>query len=197
MTPSVPRIIGALTWPIWAIRNAWPLQFADPDAEHHAAFLLAVALQRGRIVAVVHHHRRHRVGALGGLGDVEAEHLALGPDRDRAAHRFGQQAMAQERVFELPRRTACRSPGAARTADAPARCRHICGSARCPRARSSPNRACAGWPSCAPRGRGRWRRRSRGRAASSGPSASRTSRRRCPTRPSRTACSRARPRCRP
>src|SRR5215212_9997227 len=24
MTPSVPKIIGALTWPIWAIRNAWP-----------------------------------------------------------------------------------------------------------------------------------------------------------------------------
>src|SRR6476620_9152635 len=24
MTPSVPKIIGALTWPIWAIRKAWP-----------------------------------------------------------------------------------------------------------------------------------------------------------------------------
>ena len=74
-------------------------EFADPDAEHHAAFLLAVALQRSRIVAV-HHHRRDRVGALAGLGDVEAEHLALGPDRDRAAHRFAEQAMAQEHVFE-------------------------------------------------------------------------------------------------
>ncbi len=24
MTPSVPKIIGALTWPIWAMRNARP-----------------------------------------------------------------------------------------------------------------------------------------------------------------------------
>mgnify|MGYP003694426947 CR=1 FL=1 len=29
ITPSVPRIIGALTWPIWAMRNAWPCELAD------------------------------------------------------------------------------------------------------------------------------------------------------------------------
>src|ERR1700691_1465847 len=29
-------------------------EFADPDAQHHAAFLLAIALQRHRIVAVAH-----------------------------------------------------------------------------------------------------------------------------------------------
>ena len=39
-------------------------------------------------------------GALAGFGDIEAEHLALGPDRDRAAHRFAEQAMAQEHVVE-------------------------------------------------------------------------------------------------
>src|SRR6266513_2812534 len=30
MTPRVPRIIGALTCPIWAIRNAWPLSSPIP-----------------------------------------------------------------------------------------------------------------------------------------------------------------------
>src|SRR6266700_8364068 len=40
-------------------------EFADPDPEHHAAFLLAIALQRQRIVAVGHHDGRDRVGALG------------------------------------------------------------------------------------------------------------------------------------
>src|ERR1700732_4371357 len=61
-------------------------QFADADAEHHAAFLLAIAMQRHRVVAVAHHHRRDRVGALAWFRDIEAEHLAFGPDRDRAPH---------------------------------------------------------------------------------------------------------------
>ncbi len=76
-------------------------EIANPDAEHHAAFLLAIALQRERIVAVRHDHRRDRVRPLAWLGDVEAEYLAFRPDRDRAANRFGQQAMAQEHVLEL------------------------------------------------------------------------------------------------
>ena len=74
-------------------------EVADPGAQHHAAFFLAVTLQRGRIEAV-HRHRRHRVGALIGFRDVEAEHLAFAPGRHRATHRFGEQAMAQIGVFQ-------------------------------------------------------------------------------------------------
>ena len=40
------------------------LQFTDPDAKHHAAFLLAIIMQRGRIVIASHHHGRDRVGPL-------------------------------------------------------------------------------------------------------------------------------------
>src|SRR6266852_6550844 len=43
-------------------------ELADPDPEHHAAFLLAIALQRQRIMAVGHHDGRDRVGALGRFG---------------------------------------------------------------------------------------------------------------------------------
>ena len=37
-TPSVPSIIGALTWPIWAMRNPLPSRCAERAAEHDAAF---------------------------------------------------------------------------------------------------------------------------------------------------------------
>ena len=77
------------------------LQVADPDAQHHSAFFLAVTMQRGRFVTASHHHCRDGVGPLAGFGDVETEHLALGPDRDRAAHRLAQQPMTQEHVVEL------------------------------------------------------------------------------------------------
>src|SRR6185437_2970845 len=36
-------------------------EFADPDAQHHAAFFLAVALQCDRIVAIGHHDGGHGV----------------------------------------------------------------------------------------------------------------------------------------
>ena len=106
-------------------------EVADPGAEHHAAFFLAVALQRGRIKAV-HRHRRHRVGALIGFRDVEAEHLAFGPRRAPRGAPLRRAGDGAERRFQVPRHGACRSPCAARTADAPARCRHICGSAQLP-----------------------------------------------------------------
>src|SRR5882757_70721 len=41
-----------------------PLQVADADAEHHAAFFLAITMQRNRIGAAGHHHRRYRVRPL-------------------------------------------------------------------------------------------------------------------------------------
>src|SRR4051812_22252699 len=75
------------------------LQIADANAEHHAAFFLAVAVQRHGIVAV-DQHRRHGVGALGRLCDVEADHLALGPGRNRAPYRLAEQAVTQECVFQ-------------------------------------------------------------------------------------------------
>ena len=49
----------------------------------------------------VHDDGGHRVRALGRLSDIEAQHLAFGPDSDRAAYCFGQQPMTQKRVFEL------------------------------------------------------------------------------------------------
>src|SRR5258708_23726121 len=58
------------------------VQFADPDAEHHAAFFLAEIMQRGRIVAASHHHRGDGVGSLAGFRDVETEHLAFPPNPD-------------------------------------------------------------------------------------------------------------------
>src|SRR5436190_9006906 len=59
------------------------LQVADPDAQHHSAFFLAVTMQRGRFVTASHHHSRDGVGPPAAFGGVETEHLALGPDRDR------------------------------------------------------------------------------------------------------------------
>src|ERR1700745_1072159 len=56
-------------------------EFADPDAEYDAAFVLAVALQRDRIMTARHHHGGHGVRALRCLGDIEGKHLAFGPDR--------------------------------------------------------------------------------------------------------------------
>ena len=53
-----------------------------------------------RVVAVVHGDGGHRIRALAGFRDIETEHLSLGPDRDRAADRFGQQSVAQKGVFE-------------------------------------------------------------------------------------------------
>src|SRR5437868_12156453 len=35
------------------------------------------------------------------LLDVEVDRLALRPDRDRPAHRLGEQAVAQENIFQL------------------------------------------------------------------------------------------------
>src|SRR6185312_13934336 len=75
-------------------------EFADAGSEHEPALLLAKALQRDRIVATRYRHRRDGVGALSGFRDVEAERLALGPVRNRAAHRLGEQAVAPERVVE-------------------------------------------------------------------------------------------------
>ena len=77
-----------------------PLQFADPDPQHHTAFFLAIAMQRDRIVTASHDHCRDGVGTLGRLRDVEAEHLALGPHGNRATNRAGQQAMAQEHILK-------------------------------------------------------------------------------------------------
>src|ERR1700680_3159083 len=54
------------------------LQFADPDPEHHAAFLLAIALQRRRIVTASHDNGGDRVRPFAGFCDVKAEHLAFG-----------------------------------------------------------------------------------------------------------------------
>src|SRR4029077_20311515 len=75
-------------------------EFADPDAKHDAAFFFAVALQRERIMTACHHHGGDRVRALVRLGYIEGKHLAFGPDRNRAAHGFGQQPVAPECVFE-------------------------------------------------------------------------------------------------
>src|SRR5262249_32634187 len=76
------------------------LQVADADAEHHAAFFLAIAMQPVRAVIARHQHGGPRVGALSRFADVEGKHLALGPDRDRAPHRLAEQAVALEYVSE-------------------------------------------------------------------------------------------------
>ena len=99
-TLSVPKIIGALTWPIWAMRKPLPSDCAERAAEHHAAFLAAVIDQRLRALAVARDHGGHRVGALLRLGHVEADRLPLGPGADRAARRLGEQAVALEHVLE-------------------------------------------------------------------------------------------------
>ena len=131
-----------------------------------------------------------------GSVDVERQHLALRP-RPTARRVASASSACRRMALSSPSARACRSPCAGRTAGAPAACRSISGSGSRPRGRSSPSRACAGRPSCAPRARARWRRRRRAPAASSGPSANRTWRRRRPSRPCRTACSRARRRNRP
>src|SRR3984893_8703179 len=55
-------------------------KFADPALAHHAAFLPALTLQRQRIVTACHQHGGDRIRPLSGFRDVEAEHLAFGPD---------------------------------------------------------------------------------------------------------------------
>ena len=89
------------------------------------------------------------VGALGRVGDVEGQHLALGPLGHRGARRLGQQGVAADGGVEALRHAACRWPCAGRTAGARAACRSTSGSGSRPRGRSSPSRACAGRPSCA------------------------------------------------
>src|SRR5579883_1658428 len=75
-------------------------QFADSDPEHHAAFFLAIAVKRGRIVAITHQHRGDGIGSLAGFRDVEAEHLSLRPDGYRRANGFGEQPVAQEDILK-------------------------------------------------------------------------------------------------
>ena len=193
---SVPRIIGALTWPMWATRKALPERSPMPWPRITPHLLVAIGAQRLGIVAV-HQHAGDRVGALAGLDDVEADRLAFRPDADGAAHRLGQQPMAPEHVLEPLLEQHVERLAQAEQQMLGRRAGIFLVVLRRPRGRSSPSRACAARPSCAPRARGRWPRRSPGPAASSCPSASPTWRRRRPRHPSRTACSRARPPRRP
>ena len=168
------------------------LVLAEAAPEHHAAFVAAIVRERLRACAVAHHHGGHRIGALLRLGDVEGDRLPLGPGADRAARRLARAGGGARTRSRAPRRRSCRARRAGRTADAPAACRNISGSAARRRGRSSPSRARACRLSGAPRAHAGLRRRNRGPAASSAPSANPPSRRRRPRRPSRTACSRAR-----
>src|SRR3977135_4373482 len=109
-----------------------PGEIADADAENDAAFFLAIAMQRGGTVSVVHDNGGHGVGALAGFRDVEPEHLPLRPYPYRAARcsprppapptiplpRGGPPRPAgggAGRHSEAARRTACPAPDATRT----------------------------------------------------------------------------------
>ena len=77
------------------------MQFADADAEHHAAFFLAVAMQRDGIVTV-RRHRRDGVGALLRLDDIEAEHLASRPRPTPRGARLRPSSRWRRKTFSRP-----------------------------------------------------------------------------------------------
>ena len=95
--PSVPSTMGALQWPMWAMRKPLPLELAQADAEHHAALVAGVVEQRLR-VAPLHQDAGDGVGPLGRIGDVEGHNLPLGPPGDCRPRRLGQQRVPTDGV---------------------------------------------------------------------------------------------------
>ena len=170
--PSVPSTIGALVWPMWAMRKALPSSSPRPTPRITPHLSRRVVEQRLG-VAALHQDAGDGIGALGRVGDVERQHLALGPLGDGGARRLGQQRVAADGVRQalllehvdglaqaeqqvLRRRAAVLLVVDLALAEGPV----------------PVERAQAG-ASCARRAPDRWRRRRPGPAASSGPSASR------------------------
>ena len=119
-------------------------EIADADAQDHAAVLLAVALQRLGIVAVDISTVVTVFGALGRLDDVEAERLAFGPDAT-ARRTASASRRWRRKTFSSPSSNSM-SSGLAQREQQVLRRRagiFLVVLARL-RARSSPNRACAG-----------------------------------------------------
>ena len=97
---STPRIIGALIWPIWAMRSALPVSSPMPTPSTTPQCRSQYCRMRLRVEAFLQQDRGDGVGALGRLDDIEFHRAALGPHRDRAAHRLGQQGVPPEDVLQ-------------------------------------------------------------------------------------------------